>query len=109
MPIRILRSSMKKFLFLAVLSFGAEAACDYSASQNVCAANFQCAERALKAGEDMDAYVAFSQKNACGDELKFASLFASIDGEMEEVTYETAKTDLPVIQDAPTRLPASVE
>lgn len=90
---------MKTLLILGI-------ALSASAYAVTCETNFQSAEKALRAGEDVDSYTAWAKSNKCNDELKFASLFASFDGETEEATYSTAKTDLPVIQDARERAPA---
>lgn len=110
---------MKRFLLLAFVTVSAQAACDYTITENVtrsaqernqilCDVNFRCAEKALRAGEDVDSYTNYSRAHQCNDELKLASLFASFDAE-EETTYSTAKTDLPVIPDAPDRAPAQIK
>lgn len=95
---------MKLFLFLSVLSFGAHAACDYQNAKDPCQANYQCAERAWKNGEaEFETYTEFSVKNNCQDQLRFAALLA----DEESTSFNTAKTELPVIPDAPARAPAN--
>ena len=93
---------MKTILLLGI-------ALSASAMAVTCETNFQSAEKALRAGEDVDSYTAWAKSHQCNDELKYASLFASYDGEIEEATYSTAKTDLPVIQDARERAPAQTK
>lgn len=95
---------MKYFLLLSVLSVTAYAACEEKMTN--CETNYRCAEQALRSGQAVDTYTNWSNQHGCNDELKFAALFASLDGELEDISYSTAKTDLPVIEDARDRAPA---
>jgi hypothetical protein len=93
---------MKRFLFLLAFSLTAQAACEVKN----CQTNFTCAQEVWRASADeaeMEKYTEYSKKNQCNDELKFAALFA----EDENAQTMTAKTDLPVIPDAPVRAPAN--
>lgn len=101
---------MKTILLLGLfMTVAAQAACDYGKTENVtCEMNYHCAEKALRAGEEVDAYTNWSKAHNCQDELKFASLFASFDGEPQQTVY-TAKIDLPAIPDAPERAPAQIK
>lgn len=108
-PTEILRSFMKRILPLLLLSTTAFADCDYKVTENVsCSENFACAEKAFKeqgAEANLEKFTEFSKAHQCQDQLKFAALVAEDEAEVNT----TAKTDLPVIPDAPVRAPAAQE
>lgn len=105
---------MKRFLLLSLLSFTAQATCGNS-SLVTCDMNFKCLESAIRnsesKAEEIDAYVEFSQKNRCQDELRVTNLYTQVvregKGEGQDDDYRinesqrgnNTKEDLPEIPD----------
>ncbi len=118
---------MKRFLLLTLISFSAQAACDYEIRDRMfrtpeqirefkCDLNFVCVEATIRnpnsSLDEIDALVDFSKNNQCNDELKLTELFARLmaegepEDDSEEISQNTSdrgnnKADLPVIPDAP--------
>lgn len=116
---------MKRFLLLSLISVSAHAACDYEIRDRMfrtpeqqrvfrCELNFKCVEAAIRnpnsSLDELDALAEYSRENKCNDELRLADLFATLmeeeNGEEDDIAVDdsdrgNAKTDLPLIPDAP--------
>lgn len=117
---------MKRFLVLFFVTAWAHGACDYTINSNVtgaesnkllCDINFKCAEKIIKDPNsdpaELEALGDYGRAHHCNNELRLAALFDSLDEGLDDPLLEegpevnnsergNSKTELPVIQDAPT-------
>jgi hypothetical protein len=115
---------MKRFFVLFFVTAAAHAACDYSVPANItgaernrqlCEINFKCAEKAIRDvtsdPSELETLGDYGRAHNCHNELRIAALFDSLENELFDPSVEepavnnsdrgNSKTELPVIQDAP--------